>query len=181
MAVGPFLVVEYPGAGLPLAEWTREHRATADMILQPMQEAGGDLRSQGTLLARGMDAAALATLRQLLDRHYAPHETVRSDARRGEWLGRMHIHVETLRRSPAAKAVALHQHRFGSPWSHVDDGIVHMRMRVNDPAGADALLDDVRDELARQEADAQATLQEVSRHDYGVWEELVQATIGLRP
>jgi hypothetical protein len=181
MAVGPFLVVEYPGTGLPLAEWTSKHKATADMLLQPMQDVAGDLQAKGTLLARGMDAGALAALGSLLDRHYAPHETIRQDVRRGEWLGRMHIHLDTLRRSPGARAVALNQHRFGPPWSHVDDGVVHMRMRVKDAADADTLLEDVRKELARQDGDAQATLQEISTHDYGVWEELVQASIGLRP
>lgn len=182
MAVSRFVVVEYAGDGLPLSDWTKAFPGTTvDMILEPMRAQGADLHIPGTVLGRGMDAKAMAVFQQMLDGTYAPYASVRTDVRRGEWLGRITIHVEKLVKSPAARAVALHQQHLGAPWSHVEQGIVYMRLRVPDAQDAEAIVQNLRSELVTQGAEAQVSLQVISPRDYGVWEELIQAAIGLRP
>lgn len=183
MAAPPrFVVVEYDGAGLPFVEWAHGRPGvTLDMILEPMRAKGDDLQIPGVALVRGVGAKGLPDLAALMADVYAPTQTLRQDARRGEWLGRITLHVGNMRQAPAAQAVARHADRFGPPWSHVDDGIVHMRLRVPDGEDADALADLLGREMQARGAQAQVSVESYSRHDYGVWDELVQASIGLRP
>lgn len=177
-----FLVVEYDGAGLPFIEWARDRpRVRLDMILEPMRAKGDDLQIPGVALVRGLDADAMRELDALLGRDYAPVQTLRRDARRGEWLGRLTLHVARMRGSPTALAIARMSDRFGPPWSHVDDGIVHMRLRIGDGVDADALAAELADAIRGRGGEAQVSVESFASHDYGVWDELVQAAIGLRP
>lgn len=176
-----FVVVEYDGAGLPFVDWAKAHPGvTLDMILSPLRAAGADLQIPGFALVRGLSAKAMTDLPRLLEASYAPTQAMRRDAKRGEWFGRITLHVANMRQAPAAQAVARLSDRFGPPWSHVDDGVVYMRLRVPDGADADALARDIQAEAAARGAEAQVSVESFGRHDFGVWEELVQAAIGLR-
>lgn len=176
------LVVEYDGAGLPFVDWARGHPgATLDLILEPMRAVSTDLQVPGIALVRGLDAAGLRDLPGLLDRSYAPHQVLRRDARRGEWLGRVTLHVANMAHAPAALAVARHADAFAPPWSHVQDGVVHMRLRVPDGADAEALAATLRQEMAARGGDAQVAVETHGERDHGVWDHLVQASLGLSP
>lgn len=174
-----FLVVEYDGKGLPFVDWAHQHKGVQfDMILEPIQAAGAGLNMPAVALVRGLDASAYLGLEELLDDKYSPRSTIRRDPRRGEWLGRLTIHVENMK-SGAARAVARHANRFGPPWSHVDDGVVYMRMRLAEETDAIQLVADIQAALAAVGAEAHVSVESYSRHDYSVWDRLVQASIGL--
>lgn len=113
-----------------------------------------------------------------LDRLYGPLETLRMEPARGQWLARMNV-KESAMASGAAAAVMQFQHRFGAPWTHVDDGIVYMRARLKGEEDGDRLAQQLRGYLAQHKVDAQVSVQEFSVHDYGVWDDLVQNAIGL--
>lgn len=178
---GRFLVVEFSGEGLMLAEWTRDHPGTSvDLISEAVRVKDGERLHPSLVLVRGAHRAALVQLLDRLDRLYGPLQTLRLDAMRGEWLGRMAVRESSMH-STAAAAILQFQHRYGPPWTHMDDGVVYMRARL--PAGddGDRLLHQVRGYLAKNEVDAHVALQELGAHDYGVWDDLVQASIGLAP
>lgn len=177
-----FIVVEFDGSGLPFVEWTRLHpNVQIDMIMEPTQGTGLDAQSPALALVRGMDAAAVQELDDVLTRFYKPHTTTRREGRRGEWLGRVTVHSRNMAGSPATKVLMAMGGRLGAPWSHVEGGVLHLRMRVPDGGDADALASELRDHLAEVGADAQVSVESFSRHDYSIWEDLVQAAIGLRP
>lgn len=180
MPVPPrFLVVEYDGKGLPFVDWAHARPGVSfDMILEAMRAKGDDLQVPGIALVRGLDPTTAQHLGWLLAKYYAPWSSIRKDLAHGTWLVRLTLHVANMA-SPAARAVARLSDRFGPPWSHVDDGVVYMRMKLPEQAGGEALADELRDECARRGADVQVSTESHSTHDYGVWEQLVQASIGL--
>jgi hypothetical protein len=175
-----FLVVEYDGRGLPFVDWAHARPGvTFDMILQePRRSPAGDLEIPGIALVRGLDLTAAQHLAWLVDKHYAPWASIRKDLAHGNWLLRVTIHVANMA-SPAARAVAGFSARLGPPWSHVDDGIVYMRMRVPDRADAEGLAREVHDACVATGAEVQVSVESYGSHDYGVWDQLVQASIGL--
>ena len=58
---------------------------------------------------------------------------------------------------------------------------MHLRARVNDPAHGDLLADQMRRYFSKADVDAQVEVRDISAKDYGVWEDLVQRSIGLAP
>lgn len=168
-----------------MAEWTRDHPgATIDMISEPARskdKAEARDRVHPTLvLVKRAPRAALVQLMDGLDRLYGPIETLRMDPQQGTWLARIQF-SEASMHSSSAGAVLQFQHRFGAPWTHIDDGIVYLRSLLPAKEDGERLAQQVRGYLADKKVDAQATVQEFSSHDYGVWDDLVQASIGLAP
>jgi hypothetical protein len=88
---------------------------------------------------------------------------------------------ESTLHSTGAAAIAQFQDRFGPPWTHIDDGVVYMRARLHKATDGDRLVHQVRGYLAKEGVDAHVSVQDFSTHDYGVWDDLVQASIGLAP
>ena len=174
-----FLVVEFPGDGLTLADWTRDHAgATVDLISEPVRSRGADRVHPSVVLVKGAGRAALVQLMDRLDRLYGPVETLRLEPARGQWLARLSVR-ESAMHSAAAAAVLQFQHRYGAPWTHIDDGIVYMRALLPPREDGDRLAQQMRGYLAQNKVDAQVSVQEFSAHDYGVWDDLVQHAIGL--
>lgn len=181
MSGNRFLIVEFSGEGLTLAEWTRDHPGTTvDLISEPVQRQGNDNLHPSLFLVKGADRAALVQLMERLDRVHGPVETLRMDALRGQWLGRMTVKESQLKSTTVA-AIAQFQHRFGAPWTHLESGIVYMRARLPDKEDAPRLLKQLEGYLAHNQVEAQATVEELASHDYGVWDDLVQASIGMAP
>ncbi len=176
-----FLVIEFDGSGLTLGEWTRGNPGTTvDLISEPVRSDGAERVHPSLFLVKGASRAALVQLMDRLDRLYGPIQTVSMEAARGQWLGRMAI-KESAMHSVAAAAVLQFQHRFGTPWTHMDEGVVYLRARVPAKEDGERLARQVKGYLKEQKVDAHVSLQEVSAHDYGVWDDLVQASIGLAP
>lgn len=177
----PFLVVEFDGADLTLAAWTREHAGTTvDLISETVRLEGGERLHPTLFLVKGAPRAALAQAMDRLDRLFGPLETVRMEPARGLWLARMLVRESTLQ-SAAMAAILQFQHRFGAPWTHIDDGVVYLRARVRDGEDGERLVHQVRGYLAKERVEAHVSLQEAGSHDYGVWDDLVQSSIGLAP
>lgn len=176
-----FLVLEFGGEGLTLAEWTRDYPgATVDLISEPVRSKETDPIHPTLFLVKGAPRAALVQLMDRMDRLYGPLETLRMDAARGQWLARMQV-KESAMHSSSAAAILQFQHRFGAPWTHMDDGVVYMRARLASDEDGDRLMQQLRGYLADKKIEAQVTVEEFASHDYGVWDDLVQASIGLAP
>lgn len=176
-----FLVVEFSGEGITLAEWTRDHPGTTvDVISEPVRIVGKERLHPSLFLVKGADRAALVQCMERVDRVHGPVESVRLDALQGQWLGRMVVRESQLKSTTAA-SVAQFQHRYGAPWTHLEDGIVYMRARIPDKEDSERLLKQIEGYLAHQKVEAQVSVEEFSSHDYGVWDDLVQASIGMAP
>jgi hypothetical protein len=176
---GRFLVVEFSAAGLAFGDWTRNHEGTTvDIISEPVKDVGGERLHPSLFLVKGASRPALLQIMELLDRVHGPVESVRLDVLRGQWLGRMTVKESQLQ-SSAAMAIAQFQHRFGSPWTHIEDGIVYLRAKLNANEDGERLQRQLVGFLAQEDIPAQVSVEEFSTHDYGVWDDLVQASIGL--
>jgi hypothetical protein len=176
-----FLVLEFSGDGLTLAEWTRDHAGTTvDLISEPVRSEGAERVHPSLFLVKGANRAALVQLMDRLDRLFGPIQTLSMEAARGQWLGRMTVRESSMH-SAAAAAVLQFQHRFGAPWTHMDDGVVYMRARLPPKEDGERLVKQLKGYLKDQKVDAHVSLQELSAHDYGVWDDLVQSSIGLAP
>jgi hypothetical protein len=176
-----FLVVEFDGAGGQVAEFTRRHPgATVDVIQEPGVREGDDTVLPTLALVRNASPIALRDWEESVGRAYQVVSVLRREDRVGRWTGRLRIRQSAIQ-SPAALAILQFQDRFGTKWSHVEQGMVYMRARVHDAAQAERLAMQVRGYLAGQGLDAQVTLQEISPRDFSVWDELVQSSVGLAP
>lgn len=176
----PFVVVEYPQPDTPLGSFTLHHPgSTIDLISEPAVVQGEDLVHPSVVLIKGAAAADVEALVARLGRLHEI-ERIERDAS-GRWLGRMRIRASTIAHNPGAQVVLQFQHRFGAPWTHIEQGLVHLRARVPDEGQADLLADQMRRYFDKARVEAQVEVREVSAKDYGVWDELVQRAIGLAP
>jgi hypothetical protein len=177
-----FVVVEFPAADTPLASFTaRNPGTTLDAILEPMQQEDGDAVHHTTVLLKGADPRLLDAFLDQLAKVYDHIEPIERDDRRRIWLGRVRVHEKAYTHNPGAKAMVQFQHRYGAQWAHVEGGIAHLRARISDPAHGDLLADQMRRHFAKLGIEAQVEVRDISAKDYGVWEDLVQRSIGLAP
>ena len=176
------MVAEYPQGDTPLAGATaRFPGCTVDLISQPLVEEGGERLHPSVVLIKGMPPQDLSALVARLAKVYDHVETVERDDLRQSWLGRMRLRESVYLRNPGAAVITQFQHRFGAPWCHIESGVMYVRAKVNDPAHGDLLADQMRRFFGKAGVDAQVEIQEIAPKDYGVWEDLVQRSIGLSP
>ena len=175
-----FIIVEYPDRGSPMPDFTRDHPgATVDVIAERVVGLpDGDRMHPCVALVRGAPWAAIEDLVAAFETIYESVVPLQRDPRAGRWLGRMKIRESTFRHT-ATYNVMLFQQRFGAPWAHLEGGVIHLRARVADPGQGKALAADMRRSLDELGIDAQVEERELGARDYGVWDELVQHTIGL--
>lgn len=177
----PFIIVEYPQEDTPLASFTAHvPGATVDLISEPPVLDGNDLVHPSVVLIRGAPDKDLDALLARLAAVYSI-EPIERDPRARSWLGRMRIRDSFIVHNAGAQVVVQFQHRFGAPWTHIEEGTVHLRARVGDEASADVLADQMRRYFDKAKVGAQVEVREISAKDYGVWDELVQRAIGLAP
>ena len=181
MGSQPFLIIEYPQQDTPLASFTANvPGSSVDLISEPPVVQGEDLVHPSVVLIRGAPKAQLDALLKRLAGIYAIEPIERDDAA-GSWTGRMRVKESMFVHNAGAQVIVQFQHRFGAPWTHIEQGMVHLRARVPDASQADVLADQMRRYFAKAGVDAQVELREISAKDYGVWDELVQRAIGLSP
>lgn len=177
----PFIIVEYPEPDTPLAAFTLHvPGTTVDLISEPALVEGEDLVHPSLVLIKGAPPADLDALLKRLAGLYRIDPLERDDKAR-TWMGRIRIRASTLLHNPGAQVVIQFQHRFGVPWTHMEQGTMHMRARVVDGSQAELLCDQMRRFFGKAGVDAQVEVREVSPKDYGVWDELVQRAIGVAP
>lgn len=177
----PFLIVEFPQSDTPLAAFTLHvPGATVDLISEPTVLQGDDLIHPSVVLIRGAPAADVDALLKRMAILW-DIETIERDESKRSWMGRMRIKDSIMVHDPGAQVIMQFQHRFGAPWTHIEQGTVHLRARVGDASQADVLADQMLRYFAKAGVDAQVELREISAKDYGVWDELVQRAIGLSP
>ncbi len=174
-----YVVAEFDGQGSRLAELTRRiPGATADAIADPIVEVGGERMIPLAVLVQGVPPAqAQAMLDEFKQSGHAV-EVISDDRVAERLLLRLHFPLE------AAPSVGLQVfERFlgplHNPWVHMDDGAVYIRGRVALPDQADAIARRLAAELAAAGVEAQVDVQVIDRHDLSVWEDLVEATLGL--
>lgn len=186
MHPGPFLVIEIhesgiPGNRVPGTRFTREHPdVQIDMITEPRYDRSGETYRPVLFMVRGANTAMLEDFHGRLGRIFGRLQPLRNDLLRRVWIGRGTV-KQKLIDSEAMQHVMAFQDRCGAPWLHLQGGVLHMRARVRDARDADHLAQEMRTDLAAAGIEAQVDLQEISEHDYSVWNDLVQFSIGLMP
>lgn len=173
-----FLIVEYPDKTFGTAFTAKRPGVTFDSISEPPVGPPGNRRHQALALAQGLNADDMKILVTGLAHLYDDLETVQQDLRRGRWMGRFTVRDVVLR-GTGIHVILGFQERFGALWTHAADGIVHLRARVNDPQHGEELVQDMREALRVHGMDPQIEVRELGPHDYGTWDELVQASVGL--
>lgn len=175
-----FVIVEYPMPDTPLSGFTARHPGcTIDLISEPPVDAGAERLHPSVVLVKGAPKPELDRLLERLQDVYDHVETIERDDVRGFWMGRMRLRESAYVHSPGARVVTQFQHRYGAPWTHLEHGLVHLRAKVNDPAQGELLADQMRRFFDKEGVEAQVEVREISAKDYGVWEDLVQRSIGL--
>lgn len=177
-----FVIVEFPATDTPLAGFTaRNPGTTVDIIMEPMVEEDVGRVHHSIALIKGTNPEALTALLQNLGKVYDHIEPIERDDGRRIWLGRIRVREDSYTHNPGAKAMVHFQHRYGAQWYHVEAGIAYLRARITDQAHGDVLADQMRRHLAEVGVEAQVEVRDISPKDYGVWEDLVQRSIGLAP
>ena len=177
----PFVVVEYSMPDTPLAAFTANvPGATVDLISEPAVIEGDDLVHPSVVLIKGAPIADTDALLERLKAFYKI-EPIERNASARSWLGRMRIRASTDLHNPGAQVLVQFQHRFGAPWTHIEQGTIHLRARISDAEHASLLVDQMRRYFDKAGVEAQVETREISAKDYGVWDELVQRAIGLAP
>lgn len=177
-----FLVVEFAGGDLPFSVFTEEHPgATADLVVEAIdpRRSGPHTRHETLFMLKGAPwSATEAFVRSLSVSHGIVH-TLRRDPEAGIFLGRVGLRFHAIP-AKVAKALAGLLRGLGSPWIHCSGGVLHMRVRVPEPEPA-GLIEGAEAALAFAHVEAQAELREFSPHDYSVWQELLEQSVGLAP
>lgn len=180
MQAARFIIVECPASDAPLAGFTARNAGTSiDLISEPPVDDGHGRVHPSLVFVRGADPVALTALLDELAAVYDRIEPIERDDLRRTWLGRMRLREAAYARDPAMRVLTSFQHRYGAPWTHLEAGIVHLRARVQDEAGADVLVDQMRRYFGKAGVEAQVEVRDLSPQDYGVWDELVEHAIGL--
>lgn len=173
-----FLVVEFAAPNLLLTGFTAKYPgSTIDMMSEPVVERDGRKWHPTVMFVKGAPPQALNELSKAVEETYGKPRTLEQDGFRQTWLARFEIPEDKL--SGGARVLVGFQHRFGVPWTHLDEGILHMRAKINDPDDGQLLADQARRFLEQAGVDAQVDIQEISSRDYGVWRDLIQHTIGM--
>jgi len=106
-------------------------------------------------------------------------KTLRRDDASQTWIGRGVVRESTLKGAPV-NALLQFQAKFGAAWSHSEGGVLFLRAPMTDRAEGERLAHQMRGYFAEHKVEAQVDLQEIGVHDYSVWDELVQYSLGLR-
>ena len=177
-----FVIVEFPLADTPLASATAKvPGCRIDVIAEPVVGEGGEKWHAAVVLIKGLPGPELTQLLVRLGKVYERIETIERDDLQGSWLGRMRMRESAMTHNKGAAVVLRFQHRFGALWSHIEAGILYLRAKVRDAAHGELLADQMRRYFAKAGVPAQVEVRDVSAKDYGVWEDLVQRSIGLAP
>lgn len=182
MSAPLFVIAEFPMRDTPLASFTAAHAGcTIDLISEPVVAEGAERYHPSIVLVKGAPPKELTALLKRLSKVYDHVETLDRNDVEGTWLGRMRLRESVYLHNPGAAVITGFQHRFGAPWTHLENGVLHLRARVNDPAHGEVLADQMRRYFQQAGAEAQVEVRDISTKDYGVWEDLVQRSIGLSP
>jgi hypothetical protein len=173
----PFLIVEFPSQDFVMTRFTRAHTLCAiDLVSQRPVVRGGGRAYPTVFQAKGVAWREFQGLLEELSRVHGPPEVLRRDLAGLAWLCRVDMHTTHL--GGDAQALAQFEDRFGPPWLHVEQGVLHLRARLAEGIQPERLIDQLRGFLAATGAQAQVEVRDLAPHDYGVWEELLQASAG---
>jgi hypothetical protein len=175
-----FLVAEFPGGGMVFARFTGEHPGTTvDMLSDSVEGAAGHKYHGTVFLVKGIGAEDVAALASELTRVYEPPLTLDYDPDGRQWLGRVRMRESAIP-SAGGRGIAQFLHLVGVPWLHIEAGIVYMRARLPDGADADSIMTLIQGHLAEQGVEVHLDVEEVPVGDFGVWDDLVATSVGLR-
>jgi hypothetical protein len=173
-----FLVVEFPSEEFVMTRFTRAHPlCTVDLIAERAVPQGGGHVHPILFLAKGVAWREFHALLDELARVHEPAQVLRRDPAGLAWLCRVNIHESHL--GPEGHALAQFEDRFGPPWLHVEQGVLHLRARLDPALDAERLVAQLTGFLEATGVAAQVEVRELGPTDYGVWEELLQAGAGL--
>ncbi len=174
-----FVVAEFEGEGSLLAALTRRiPGVTADAIADPPVEVGGQRVLPLVVLVRGVPPNQVQGLLDGMQKAGRTVEVLQDDRVVERLLVRAHVPVDSI---PSAGIQAFNKYLgpIHNPWVHIDDGTFYIRGRVRFPKEAEDLAARLARDMKEAGVEAQVDVQAIDRHDLSVWEELVEATLGL--
>ena len=174
-----FLVAEFDATGSVIGEMTRAvPGAAVDIIVEPPVEVEGRRMLPTVQLFRGFpDTMMKEVLAKLRETGHGLEILANEPAARRVLL-RVHVPPESSD-SSGVHVVSRFLGPMRNPWVHVDEGTFYIRGRITAPDQADDLARQLVQELAAAHVEAQVDVQAIDRHDLSVWEELVEAKLGL--
>ena len=176
-----WLVVELQQAALPLTRFTAEHDGcTIDLITEPPQDVDGQRVHPAIFMVKCAPATAVERLLTRLDSIYGPVRVLRREPGAEAWAGRLQI-PEAAMDDPSLQALAKLRERLGVGWVHLEEGVLHVRARVKEGSDPARLAREIQGYLDARGIEAQVTVQEMPEHDFGVWRDLVEYSVGLAP
>ena len=175
-----FVIVEYPDTTFGSVFLAKRPGASVDVISEPATGPPGDRRHPCIALVQGLEPDDLRTLITGLTHLHEEVQPLSNEPRKGRWLGRFVVRERALRDTTTLKVLRF-QERFGAPWAHSAGGLIHLRARLHAGVDGEQLAEAMRKGLAEAGIEAQVEVRELGRHDFSVWEELVQHAIGLAP
>jgi hypothetical protein len=173
-----FLVMEFPSRQFVFTRFTAEHAiATIDVILEP-----GDERPEGRVhpavfLVKGSAWREVRALFDELAATHGPPQVLRRDASGLLWLCRVDFREERL--GTDAAALRRLQDHFGPPWLHHEQGVCHLRASLPEGTDSEHFVAELAGMLRATHVEAQVDVVELAPQDYGVWQDLLQASAGL--
>jgi hypothetical protein len=174
-----FLIVEFPSESFVMTRFTRAHPlCTVDLISEPARREGREHLYPVFFLAKGVGWREFRALLDEMGRVHKPPVVLRRDSAGLAWLCQATIHESHL--GPEGHALAQFQDRFGPPWLHVEQGVLHLRARLAETLDAESLVRQLTGFLEATGVQAQVEVRELGPRDYGVWESLLEAA-GLAP
>lgn len=176
-----WLVVELDQPDLLLTSFTGQHPGcTIDVIKEPPVPHGDELLHPAIFMVKHAPWDAMATLQADLAQVYGPATTLRLDKANQVWVGRITM-PQSAYHDAGAQAILKFQSHYGVAWVHLEQGVLHMRARIRDGVEPARLARQCQGFLEAHDVSAQVSLQEIPEHDFGLWRELVEYTVGLAP
>ncbi len=174
-----FVAAEFDGSDSTLAALTVAHPGSSiDGIADPPITRDGIRIVPFVWLFRGIPLAKVRRALGDFERQGREVEVLSETPAADRLLARAHVTMETSM-SRGVQVVARFLGALHNPWVHIDDGRFYVRARVSRPAEAEVLALRLDRTLKAACLLAQVDVQALDRHDLSVWEELVEATIGL--
>lgn len=174
-----FVVAEFDGKGTVIGELTRTIAgARVDTMAETGVQLEGRLMVPTAFLFRGFPDEAMQGLLERFRRVARNLEILSSDKVRQRVLLRALVPPDATP-SPAIHVITEFLGPLRNPWVHVDEGQFYLRARILNPSQGEQLAKDMRAALKAAGVEAQVEVQPVDRNDLSVWDELVQATLGL--
>jgi len=178
----PFIIVELPGLGLVLGDFTSHHpEARADCVLESTRRTADATEFTTLAFLQGLPEADFQRLLGEMAKVYGKQpQVIASNAAKRLWLYRYHMRVQDLR-SPVLRFMVQFQQDFGIPWFRIQGGHASLAAAARDVTLAVQHAERIEAHLKANRMDGRVTIEKLGPRDIEAWERLQQLVEDLRP